>query len=150
MPRAQMLVMMNIITPTEEAAPICPLLLANFIYIRMLLVWIELAGEPLPSVKRKGISNICMPPTSDVTKIKIKMGFKSGKVIRLNICQALAPSTMAASYNCTGMEVMPAITMIKVCPNQVHHWMKTTSPRVTETSSKYRMASGRNPARTMN
>ena len=92
-----MLVMMNINTPTEDAAPICPLLLANFIYIRMLLVWIEVCGEPLPSVNRNGISNICIPPTSEVTKIKIKIGFKSGKVIRVNICQTLAPSTMAAS-----------------------------------------------------
>ncbi len=40
-----MLVMMNINTPTEEAAPICPLLLANFIYIRILFVWIELNGR---------------------------------------------------------------------------------------------------------
>ena len=89
--------MMNINTPTEDAAPICPLLLANFIYIRILLVWIELNGEPLPSVNKNGMSNICMPPTNDVTKMKIKMGFKSGKVMRVNICQTLAPSTMAAS-----------------------------------------------------
>ena len=92
-----MLVMRNTITPTEDAAPRYPLLLANFIYIRILFVWMELSGEPLPSVNRNGMSNICIPPTSEVTKIKIKMGFKSGKVIRVNICQTLAPSTMAAS-----------------------------------------------------
>ena len=128
----------------------CPLLLANFIYIKMLFVWIELNGEPLPSVNRKGMSNICIPPTSDVTKIKIKMGFKSGKVIRVNICQTLAPSTMAASYSGRGIEVIPAIKMIMVCPNQVHHWMKTTSPRVTQIDSRNRMASLRKSALTMN
>ena len=145
-----MLVIMNINTPTEEEAPICPLLLANFIYIRILFVWIELNGEPLPSVNRNGISNICMPPTSDVMKIKIRMGFKSGRVIRVNICQTLAPSTMAASYRGMGIEVIPAIKMMIVCPYHVHHWMKTTSPRVTQIDSKNRMASLKNSALTMN
>ena len=33
MPRAQKLVIKKTRTPTEEAAPMCPLLLANFMYI---------------------------------------------------------------------------------------------------------------------
>ena len=92
-----MVVMMNINTATEDADPILPLLLANFMYMRILFVWIELNGEPRPSVNMKGISNTCIPPTSDVMKIKIKIGFKRGTVIRVNICQTVAPSTMAAS-----------------------------------------------------
>ncbi len=63
MPRAITVVMMNTTTPTAEAAPMCPWELLNFRYISMLLVKIEPLGEPLPSVSRNGMSNICMPPT---------------------------------------------------------------------------------------
>jgi hypothetical protein len=48
----QMLVMINIKTATDEADPIFPWALLNFIYIKTLLVKMDELGDPLPSVSR--------------------------------------------------------------------------------------------------
>ena len=146
-----MQVMMKTSTPTDEAAPMWPLLLLNFRYIRMLLVMIELLGEPLPSVSRKGMSNICMPPTSEVTKMIDQD--------RLQQRQRDAPEHLRRRgaidhgrfVEGIGIEVIPAMMMMIVCPNHIHHWMKITRPRATVgvLQELHRLRS-RNPARTRN
>ena len=57
----------------------------------------DFAVSPEPLVSVIGISKICMPPISDVTRTYRIVGFKRGSVILVRRFQALAPSTTAAS-----------------------------------------------------
>jgi hypothetical protein len=44
-----------------------------------------------------------------------------GRVMDVKILNFPAPSTIAASYIEVSMDVIPAITMIRVYPNHIHH-----------------------------
>ena len=48
------------------------------------------------------------------------------------------------------MEVIPAIRIMIVTPNHIHHWMKTTNPRAMTGSCKKCFASDITPDRTKN
>src|SRR3546814_15557692 len=50
-------------------------------------------------------------------------GISSGKVIRLKVCQGVAPSILAASYTCAGMDSLPAYSSKNVNGRLCHTLM---------------------------